>query len=249
MSVMRPTKQMHQLHGAETAGNIRNSAEPRSDAEKYFGADEVEYGLCPREISRQLSILIIVTLAGLVLSILSDRGSFFVWQDPLSDLGALRTVNGQLNVVPRTIFDFTMTISGILMFRVYSLLSIDINLQHAVMKRIMTFAGGIGFFMLLMPYDVDLAVHEVGASLVFATLWGMTVLFSVELRRASLTTRALLAQVVLQGTVLPYAVLFVADMPSEVIAQKFAVAGMMFALWYTGSSGRWSLERRAEYGR
>lgn len=249
LDAMRFNRQLRRHHVVERLENNHLFAEPRPEGRIDKMPNEAYDGICSDKVSRQFSVLIFVVLTGLVLSILSDRGSFFVWQDPLSDLGALRTVNGDLNVVPRTIFDLSMTISGLLMLRLYSFLSTDGGLLHAGAKRAMTFAGGIGFFMLLMPYDVDLAVHEIGASLVFATLWGMPVLFSVELKRASLTGRALIAQVVLQGTVLPYAILFVADMPGEVVAQKFAVIGLMFAVWYTAKSAKGRTERSAGYER
>ncbi len=243
---MKIISQLRQHHSDEEAGKIRLSNEFQERGWNDRISDDACF-LCSGEVSKEFSILIIVVLTGLVLSILSDTGSFYVWRDPLSDLGALRTIDGELNVVPRTIFDLTMTMSGLIMFRIYSLLSADCRLRFAAVKRAMAFAGGVGFFMLLMPYDVDLGVHEAGASLVFATLWGMTVLFSVELKQTSSAGRALLAQVVLQGTVLPYAILFAADIPSEVVAQKFAVIGLMFSVWYTTGSGHAGIIRSTEY--
>lgn len=205
----------------------------RSVSRKHSDPDRAGPVVCSPEVSGQFSLLILVVFVGLVLSMEFDRRAFFIWQDPLSDLGAFMTVNGSVNMIPRTVFDLAMTISGLLMLKICAIFSSDGPLRHAGIKRVMAFICSIGFFMVLMPYDVSLAVHEIGASLVFGMLWGMTVLFSIELKQASFLIATVLSQLVLQATVLPYAFMFAAGIPAEVAAQKFAVVGLMFSVWYT----------------
>ncbi len=189
--------------------------------------------VCSPGISRQFSLLILVVFSGLIISMELDRGAFFIWQDPLSDLGAFMTVNETVNVLPRLVFDAAMTVSGLLMLRICSSFAAEELLRHRRVKQVMAFLCCVGFFMVLMPYDVNLLFHEIGASLVFGMMWGITVLFSVELKQASLTAESIFSQLVLQGTVLPYAYMFAARIPGEVVAQKFAVIGLMLSVWYT----------------
>lgn len=187
--------------------------------------------ICTTAVSKQLSFMIVWVLCGLFVSIILYHGTFLIWDYPLSDLGAQLTVSDKLNVVTRIVFDLTMTLSGILMIRIFALLSNDIRVRHGRIKAWMTFVCAAGFFMLLMPYDVNLAIHEIGASLVFGMLWGLTIMFSLELKSVGHWKRALASQVVLQGSVLPYAFLFAVGIPAEVAAQKIAVVGLMVAVW------------------
>ncbi len=185
-----------------------------------------------RTISSRFSLLVLVASIGLVLCVATYHGPFLMWQYPLSDLGDMLTESGIPNVLTRRIFDLTMLTSGSLMVTIHSLFSADIPIMHIKAKRVMTFVCSIGFFMLLMPYDLDPTFHEIGGTLLFSMLWGMSVLFSVELNRA-FKVRSVVSQVILQATVLPYAFLFVMQIPSEVVAQKFAVVGLVFAVWLT----------------
>lgn len=228
---MTPTEEAQEHTGSWREVTGRYSSSPGNN--RCAGGSPV----CSPGVCRQFSLLILVVFAGLVISMELDRGAFFLWEDPLSDLGAFMTVNATLNVLPRIVFDAAMTVSGLLMLRIYSGFSADELLRHRRFKEVMTFLCGVGFFMVLMPYDVNLAVHEAGASLIFGMLWGMTVLFSVELGQMSLVAGSVLSQLVLQGTVLPYAYLFAAGIPGEVVAQKFAVIGLMFSVWLTTRTG------------
>lgn len=182
-------------------------------------------------VSRQLSFLIVWIFGGIVISMLLYKGTFLVFQYPLSDLGAFMTETGGFNVLPRIVFDLTMTVAGLLMLGIFSAFSAEKHLRHGLAKRAMAIVCALGFFIVLMPYDINLGVHEVGASLVFGILWGLTVLFSVELKQIGKWKLSLASEVVLQATVLPYAFMFVAGIPAEVAAQKIAVVGLMTAIW------------------
>lgn len=189
--------------------------------------------ICTPDISRKFSYLIIDTGIGLILSIIVYHGFFYFWKYPLSDLGALKTENVDSNIYARTVFDLTIVLSGMLMLSICYSFSDDILLSHIELKIILTFICAIGFFILITPDDFSNPIHEVGAALVFAMLWGLIILFSVELNNASLTTMVIVSQLLLPGTVLTYAFLFVINIPAEEAVQKFAVEGLMMDLWLT----------------
>lgn len=189
--------------------------------------------VCTPGISKLLSILIFLICLGLILAIVTYRGSFSVWKYPLSDLGTLYTEHNKPNLLSRLIFDITMVISGFIMIKICSDFASNPSLRHSGMKSALTFICALGFFILIFPYDVINYIHEAGATFVFGSFWIMVFEFSMELKHSSSTLRFLLSQIVLQGTVLPYALLFTIGTPLEEAVQKFAVAGLMFALWLT----------------
>lgn len=165
------------------------------------------------------------------MSILLYRGTFFLWQYPLSDLGSLITVNGKPNIKARLIFDATMGISGLLMIGICTRFKNGNNLIHNKLKSIMAFISAIGFFLMIIPDDLSDPLHEIGATLVFAMLWSLTVLLSKEIGDTFTSISPVIPQLILQGTILPYAVLFFLHIPFDEIIQKFAVAGLMAAIW------------------
>lgn len=140
---------------------------------------------CTPSISRLFSILIFCIGTGLFLSIISYNGIFHFWRYPLSNLGTLKTVNGNINIWARSFFDLTMIVAGFYMFRISRLFFADPNLNFLGIKTIMTSMSSLGFFILLTPYDLSNIIHEIGAALVFGTLWGLTILFSIELFKSA----------------------------------------------------------------
>ncbi len=182
-------------------------------------------------LARAFTIIIAIVCAGLLVSIVLYRGPFLFWNYPLSDLGALRTETSRINVISRIVFDFTTVTAGLLMLRIVALVSGERCVGHRQVKGLLALGAAVGFFLLLMPYDVELGIHEAGGALVFGMLWGLTDIFSLELKRSLRGGRALVSQLVLQGTVLPYAFMFAARVPVEDAAQKFAVVGLMFSVW------------------
>lgn len=186
-----------------------------------------------QKTSRQFLILIFLLLLGLIASIITYRGPFQIWKYPLSDLGTLHTVNNKPNIWSRYIFDLTMIVSGFLMIRICTAFSNNPGLRHYRLKSVLTFICAIGFFILIFPYDISDAVHEAGATLVFGSFWILIVEFTLELKHLFSVSVFWMAQLVLQGTVLPYAALFAIGSPIRDVVQKIAVAGLMFSLWMT----------------
>ena len=64
----------------------------------------------------------------------------------------------------------------------------------------------------------------------FGGLWGFTLLLALELCSRIGRARFWLIQLVLQGTILPYAALFMLGKPIKQAFQKPAVLGLMLAL-------------------
>lgn len=189
--------------------------------------------VCTPQSSKLFSLLIFINCLGSGLAIISYRSDFLLFKFPLSALGTVYTEYGRINLVPRFIFDVTMMSSGFLMTRIYSDFAQSFYLYHAGPKRVLAAIGAVGFFVLMFPYDVNDRLHEVGATLVFGSLWSLTVRFSLDLKQSFSRTRFLISQIVLQATVLPYVGMFIIHAHPYEAAQKFAVTGLMIALWLT----------------
>lgn len=185
------------------------------------------------KISRRFSVFVLCICLGLILSVITYKGRFLVWQYQLSDLGEPLTENGSPNVLARAIFDATMLTSGILMATIYSLFSSDKLSSHRTAKRVISITSAGGFFLLILPYNFYEWLHIVGGVFAFGMFWAFVVLRSIELNHSQHRLKAIATQVILQPTVVPYAVLFVLQEPTEIIAQKFAVIGLVVAVWLT----------------
>ncbi len=190
-----------------------------------------------RKISRRFSIFILCTCLGVTLSIIAYKGPFLVWQYQLSDLGEPLTENGNPNVLARAIFDATMLTSGILMATMYSLFSSDKSSSHSGSKKVISLASAAGFLLLILPYNYYEWLHIIGGVSVFGMFWAFVVLRSIELNHSHRKSKAIISQVILQPTVVPYAVLFALQEPAEIVAQKFAVVGLVLAVWLTTRAG------------
>lgn len=185
------------------------------------------------KISRRFSIFVLCICLGLVLSVITYKGPFYFWQYQLSDLGEPLTENGIPNVLARIIFDTTMLTSGILMVTIFSLFSFDKSSSHKTAKRVISLTSAAGFFLLILPYNFYEWWHITGGVFAFGMLWVFVVLRSIELNRSHHRLKAIISQAILQPTVVPYAVLFVLQQPAEIVAQKFAVLGLVVAVWLT----------------
>lgn len=184
------------------------------------------------EVSRYFAAIILVLLAGLSLAMITYRGKFLFWKYPISDLGAIHTWQGGLNIPSLLFFDTAMTISGLLMLKIAFGLSPGISVKHQRLKQVLILACSGGFFLVIFPYDVFAYLHMAGGALVFGPMWGLALLFSLELRGRISRFTFFIYQLVLQGTILTYATLFFLGIPVEQGAQKVGVAGLMAVLWF-----------------
>ncbi len=160
------------------------------------------------------------------------REPFRFWQYPLSDLGATQTEHGLSNVPSIIFFDAGMIVSSLMMLAVSARFAVS-TVEHRMAKRALTFLTGMGFLVIMFPYNINDGIHMTGGGAVFGGLWGLTLLLSLELRKRIGLARFWLIQLVLQGTILPYAALFMLGKPIKQAFQKPAVLGLMLALSLT----------------
>jgi len=76
-----------------------------------------------------------------------------------------------------------------------------------------------------------------GAALFVAAIWALGTLLLIEAWKSTNRERNILLQILLQSTVIGYAVTFFADLPVKNIAQKFAVFGLIIVLKIATASG------------
>ena len=188
-------------------------------------------------IRRRLFVVIGVLASCLTLGVLFYREPFRIWQYPLSDLGATQTEHGLSNIPSIIFFDAGMIVSSLLMLAVSSRFAVS-TVEHRMLKRVLTFLTGVGFLVIMFPYNINDSIHMTGGAAVFGGLWGFTLLLSLELRRRIGRARFWLIQLILQGTILPYAALFMIGKPIKQAFQKPAVLGLMMALSLTLSFRR-----------
>jgi hypothetical protein len=198
-------------------------------ADRFFIRKGVSSRFVTPTIARRLTVVIAVLLSALTLGMLFYRELFRFWQYPLSDLGATRTEHGLSNIPSIIFFDSGMIMSGLLMFSISARFKAS-TVEHRMIKRALTFLSGIGFLIIIFPYNINDSIHMTGGGAVFGGLWGLAVLLSLEMRHGLGTLRFWLIQLLLQGTILPYAALFVLGKAIKQVFQKPAVLGLMLAL-------------------
>lgn len=162
------------------------------------------------------------------------QGTFLFWRYPFSDLGTIYTVqHQQFNITSLLFFDLTMLASGLLMLQIAREFTADISFKHKHVKQVLSLTCGIGFILTIFPYPINLAVHNTGASLAIGSLWGLAILFSVEVKPFISKTAFFICQFLLHGSIISYAFLYFMGMSSNDIAQKFGIISLMIVFWFT----------------
>lgn len=190
--------------------------------------------ICTSSISRRISLIIFIIFAGFIIAMMTYQGTFLFWRYPFSDLGTLYTVNHQqFNITSLLFFDLAMLASGLLMLQIAHRFTFDIPFQHKRTKQILSFTCGIGFLLLIFPYPVHFALHVTGATLAVGSLWGLAILFSVEIKDYISTTAFFFCQLLLHGSIISYAILYVMRLSSNDIVQKIGIVSLMIVFWIT----------------
>lgn len=211
------------------AGGSRERSANRSAFGRGFVKGAVRHRFVTPTVARRLSIIIAIVLGGITLGIIFYRQPFKLFHYPLSNLGATRSPAGLANVPSIVFFDSSMILSGILMFSISARFGAS-DVDHLLPKRGLTLLSGVGFFVIIFPYNINDPIHMAGGAALFGGLWGLTVLLLLELRRPIGTLRFTLLQLLLQGTILPYAALVMINLPIKQAFQKPAVLGLMASL-------------------
>ncbi|MCF8226684.1 MAG: hypothetical protein K9J30_12475 [Bacteroidales bacterium] len=175
------------------------------------------------DLNRWLSYLLITTAATFLLGILAFGEPFSLSEHAFSYLGMINTPNGNPNGPGLFIFSTGILISSYICFRLNSIL-------HGGYSHNLFRICGIGYLVMLVPCDLFNPVHMVGAAMVFASLWFFTNIRLMHLIPFIGWLKFIFYQLILQGSVLPYAYLYAVNSPDKQFVQKIALFGLILVL-------------------
>ncbi len=182
-----------------------------------------------KKINRLFKKLLWTDLTTLALCMFLYAGRFHFWEDPFSLLGASATPDGCPNTLSMLFFMAGLVMSCCFAWQMSAVFRMMPFVPNARLKSHLLRMTGIGFILMTVPCDRYNGIHSTGSALVFGTLWLFTVLLLQEAKK-SLHNRYLLFQFLLQGTILPYAITYIAGAASKQVFQKIAVAGLTVVL-------------------
>jgi hypothetical membrane protein len=213
----------------------------KSERDKYSEASDIY-----PKINKFLTYLLSLNILVFILGMLTYGERYQFWEDALSYLGGIKTLAGDPNILSWLIFTFGMILSGILCLYIWFLLNREDEMEHSKFKGYLFLICGIGYFIMIMPHDINNSIHVIGTALVFGMLWLYAVILLIELNHRIEQYKILLFHLFLQGTVLPYAFLYFIDSPIQVQSQKFAVIGLMLVLKLANSQSVTVCQKNAE---
>lgn len=185
--------------------------------------------LLPANAARRFSLLGAVIVGSIALGIVFYREPFRFLAYPLSDLGATVSEHGFPNRVSNVFFDLGMIVGGLIMLTIARGLKSG-AMPHREPKRVLSLVAALGFFVITFPYNINDTIHMIGGAALIGGLWGLTVLLLFELRQLIGKGRFWIMQILLQGTILPYALLVALDIPIKQAFQKPAVLALIITL-------------------
>jgi len=175
------------------------------------------------ELNRYINYLLGITIVTFILGAITYGEPFSFYDHAYSHLGRIRTQNGNPNTTAFIIFTISLLISAFICFRIEKIL-------NGGSRHWLFTLCGTGYLVMLFPCDILNPVHAVGAALVIASLWFFTNIRLFHLIPHTGVLRFVVYQLILQGTVLPYAFMYVFDIPARHLAQKFALIGLIVVL-------------------
>ena len=194
-----------------------------SHVHKYY--HEEEPGTY-KNLDQWLNYLLGVTILTFFLGVLTFGQPFSFTNHAFSYLGMTTTPDGSSNYLCMLVNAMGMLMSAFICFRISQIL------QESRSHWFFWLAGA-GYIIMLIPCNLYNAGHMIGAALLVFGLWAFTSLHLFRLRSFTGWFKFLLYQLILQGTVLPYAVLYFLGSPDKQFMQKLAVAGLVMALKLT----------------
>jgi hypothetical protein len=169
---------------------------------------------------------------------------FHFFEYALSDLGTSRTVNGFPNQWSYAFFALGM-LSGAMcsaeLARRYRHTSPEPNRKA---KLLFSELATIGYLIAIVPHDLLHIVHSVGAAFMVGSLWMLTNLYLVDLAHDGHRRFTIACHVVLHVAVLIYAALYAGASPLQKVAQKPAVAALIFVLFAVSRKPRFAEQVR-----
>jgi len=183
-----------------------------------------------RKISRLFNLLMVIIIVSFSLGMIMYSDSFSFWNSPFSDLGITVAPNGKSNIISLIIFAAGMILTGITFLRIAMEFKSDKEIIRSELKASLSTLGGIGCFVFTFPHNINDNVHMIGAACFVAALWSIGTLLLIETRKTISKNLNILLQLVLQITVIGYAICYFADLPIKNIAQKFAIMGLIISV-------------------
>ena len=178
-----------------------------------------------------LFFFLLLTTGGLfTIGMLCYGEPFLFWEYPLSDLGRTVTEGGYPNTFSFLLFSLAMLICGSIMLAIGLNFKRSGTIPNMRIKKNLSYVAAAGYFIALFPHNISNPVHSVGSAMFVGSLWGLSIIFLLEARHQISPSKFYLLQLILQGTVITYAINFIFDTPIRQITQKFAVVGLMLVL-------------------
>lgn len=176
-----------------------------------------------RKLNRYFNYLMYVTLLVFILGMLAYGQDFSFRDHAFSHLGRLHTQDGSNNILSLMIYGPGMLLSSLICYRLSSLIADRAG--HNLMRM-----AAAGYLLLIVPCDLLRLVHSIGGGLVIGSLWLFALLGMYRLRSRAGNRKFLIQQLILQGSVLPYAFMYAMESPLCPVFQKFALAGLIISL-------------------
>jgi hypothetical protein len=175
----------------------------------------------------RISLLMNIFLANIIIIFIIGTltyGEKFNFRDyAYSYLGMIKTPGGNENTLSFIIYVAGCILNSIICFKVGSV---------ATGRLFKTFfiICGVGYLLLMLPCDMINSIHSAGGALVVGSLWLFSILSISDIYHFGKKLRALAYFILLNGTILPYAFMHFTGSPSEQIAQKPALLGLIVVL-------------------
>ena len=176
------------------------------------------------------TLFLVFLLAGFLIGALAYNGQFNLYRDPFSDLGASETPEGKDNHASMAIFVVNMAITAIIFSRIAVMFARDATVPFRGFRVLFSITAAMGACIATFPNNIFLAQHQLGAGFLVGSLWMHANFFIADASRATSKMHGFFLQLLLQSTVLTYAVAFVVQAPNRDTIQKFAITGLALAI-------------------
>ncbi len=182
------------------------------------------------EISKLFFLMCLIIPVTLILAVLLYRDTFHFLRNAFSQLGETVTPQGRSNIASRLVFSAGFVACGVAMISISSRYGKNRGLRNRALKRFLALAGGVGFFVAIIPNDVSHAAHSVGMGSAVAVTYFFAMIFLLELRPRIPAFVFYANMIILQTSVLTYAAAYFTDSSHDKIAQKFCVVGLLLVM-------------------
>ncbi len=169
------------------------------------------------------NILLANTVIIFIIGALTYGEKFRFWDYAYSYLGMIRTPGGYENTLSFIIYGVGCLLSSIICFKI----SNNLNGQ---LYRILFKICGTGYLLLMLPCDVINLPHSIGGAMAFGSLWFFSMVSIIDIYHSGKKFKAVLYDILLNGTVLPYAFMYFSQSPYTEIAQKPAMLGLILVM-------------------